>query len=144
MKVPDINLLLYAINSQAPNHRKAKLWLECSFSEPETIGFSWIVLLGVLRIGTNSRIFANPYPINDLLDLIDEWLNRPNVSIIEPTHVHFAVLRKLITPLNMTGNITSDAHLAAICIEHDATLYSADIDFAKFSGLRWVNPLDQP
>lgn len=137
----DANLLIYAVNADAPLHRKAKTWLEATLSGPETVGLSWTVLLAVLRLTTRSGVFANPLPVERAFDLVDSWLAQPTVVAVEPTAQHLRVLRDLLSPLGTGGNLTSDAHLAALAIEHGAELCSTDSDFARFPQLRWTNPL---
>jgi uncharacterized protein len=141
MKLLDVNLLLYAVDESSPFHNKAQTWLENSFSGPETIAFTWSVLLAFIRISTNARIFSHPLSAAQALDLVEGWLTRPNVTVVHPTDRHSAVLRELLEPLGAAGNLTTDAHLAAIAIEHGAELCSLDNDFSRFPGLLWINPL---
>ncbi len=141
MIIVDVNLLIYAVNRDAPMHRKAKSWLEAVISGTETVGLPWNVLLAFLRLTTRSGLFQKPLPVKSAFDLVDEWLKQPAVTVIEPTARHLTTLRDLILPLGTGGNLTSDAHLAALAIEHGAQLCSADNDFARFGRLRWRNPL---
>jgi toxin-antitoxin system PIN domain toxin len=141
VKVPDLNLLLYAIDAEAKSHERARAWLEETLSGTEEVGFAWTVLLGFARISTNPRIYEKPLAIEDALDVIDGWLAQPTAAVVEPTIRHAAVLRELLEPLGTGGNLVSDAHLAALAIEHGAELCSRDNDFARFSGVRWVDPL---
>ena len=141
MKLPDVNLLLYAYDSDSPRQVAAREWLEEMLSGTETVALSWAVMVGFVRIATNRAAFARPWNADAALDVVDEWLAQPVATVVHPTDRHPAVLRDLLTPLGTAGNLTSDAHLAALAIEHGATLYSADNDFSRFSGLRWVNPL---
>lgn len=143
MIIPDINLLIYAINSDTPHHEQAREWLENVFSGKETIGLAWIVILGFLRIVTNDRILPKPLPQNKAFEVIDSWISLPEVSLIGPTAQHWEIVKELLQPLGTAGNLTSDAHLAALAIEHSGCLYSTDIDFSRFSSLRWKNPLKQ-
>ena len=140
MIVPDANLLLYSVNSKAPLHRRAKDWLELVFSGSETIGLSWVSLLAFLRVSTNP-LFPHPLPVDRAFDQIERWLGQPNSAILHPGPRHGGILRQLLVPLGTAGNLTSDAHLAALAIEHGAQLCSADSDFARFAGLKWKNPL---
>lgn len=137
----DANLLIYAVNEQSPLHRKAKAWLETTLSGPETVGLSWTVLLAFLRLTTRAGVFKSPLTVDSSLDVIDSWLNQPAVVTVEPTAQHFRILRDLIAPLGTGGNLTSDAHLAALAVEHGAILCSTDADFARFPRVRWRNPL---
>ncbi|MBN1422357.1 MAG: type II toxin-antitoxin system VapC family toxin [Planctomycetes bacterium] len=141
MKLLDVNLLLYAVNEDAPLHARAKTWLEESLSGTETVGFTWSVLLAFLRLGTRTVVFPKPLRPQDAFDLIESWLDQPCAVVLQPTARHAQVLRDLLMPLGTAGNLTSDAHLAAVAIEHGAELLSCDNDFARFPGLRWVNPL---
>ncbi|MCW8139153.1 MAG: type II toxin-antitoxin system VapC family toxin [Planctomycetota bacterium] len=141
MKLVDANLLLYAINSDSPLHRPAREWLERTLSGTETVGFTWTVLLAVLRLSTRSVVFPSPLTLEQAFELVDSWLAQPCATILEPTDAHARVLRDLLLPVGAGGNLTSDAHLAAVAIEHGAELCSCDTDFARFPGLRWTNPL---
>jgi toxin-antitoxin system PIN domain toxin len=141
VKVVDLNLLLYAIDEESPQHEIARPWLEDVLSGTEEIGFAWIVLLGFLRISTNPVILERPLAPEEALDCIDGWLAQPSATVIHPTERHATHLRELLEPLGTAANLTSDAHLAALAIEHGGELCSADTDFARFAGLRWDNPL---
>ncbi len=137
----DANLLLYAINEDAPLHRRAKSWLEATLSGGETVGLPWTVLLAVLRLTTRAGIFLTPLTVQSAFEIIDTWLSQPSVTAVDPTAKHLRILRDLLLPLGAGGNLTSDAHLAALAIEYGAELCSADSDFARFPRLRWRNPL---
>jgi toxin-antitoxin system PIN domain toxin len=141
VKLPDVNLLLYAIDEQSPRHGRAHPWLEEVLSGTEQVAFAWVVLLGFLRISTNAAIFERPLGLDEALDYIDAWLWRPSAITVSPTIRHAGLLRDLLAPLGVGGNLTSDAHLAALAIEHGAELCSSDTDFARFEGLRWRDPL---
>jgi uncharacterized protein len=141
VKLPDVNLLLYAYDSDSPRQAAAREWLEETLSGTETVALAWAVMVGFVRIATNPAAFVRPWDVGDGLDVVDEWLAQPPVTVVHPTNRHAAVLRDLLQPLGAAGNLTSDAHLAALAIEHGATLCSCDNDFSRFSGLRWVDPL---
>ncbi|HEY7388091.1 MAG TPA: type II toxin-antitoxin system VapC family toxin [Bryobacteraceae bacterium] len=143
MIVVDVNLLIYSVNEDAPLHRKAKPWLEASLSGQETVGLPWIVLLAFLRLTTRVGLFRKPLPVETAFDLVDGWLQQPSVTVPEPTSRHLRIIRDLVLPLGTAANLTSDAHLAALAIEHGAELCSTDNDFARFDRLRWRNPLTQ-
>ena len=137
----DANLLIYAVNQDSPLHRKAKTWLEFAMSGPDTVGFSWNVLLAFLRLTTRPGLFRNPLPVETAFELIAGWLAEPSATVVHTGPRHLRILRELLLPMGTGGNLTSDAHLAALAIEHGAELCSSDNDFARFSGLRWRNPL---
>jgi toxin-antitoxin system PIN domain toxin len=141
MKIVDINLLMYAINKDAPLHVKAKKWLEESLTSDEPFGFAWIVILGFLRIVTNKRIMPVPLTFEVAIELMEDWLSQPTSLTIGPSHEHWSIFKELLTPLGMAANLTSDAHLAALAVEHGARLYSTNNDFNRFPGLRWINPI---
>lgn len=141
MRVPDANLLLYAYNAESPHHEKASTWLEGQLSGTETTAFAWLPVLAFIRLATHPRVLDRPKPVEAVLDIVNAWFAQPCATIIHPTERHASILRELIVPLGTGGNITNDAHLAALAIEHGAELCSADTDFARFPGLRWTNPL---
>lgn len=115
--------------------------MQAAFAGQETIALAWTVLLAFVRLTTKPQVMTSPLTSGEALDLIDGWLERPNTAVVHPTDRHAAVLRELLTPLGTAGNLVTDAHLAALCIEHGAELNSCDADFSRFSGLRWTDPL---
>jgi uncharacterized protein len=142
VKLPDLNLLLYAIDVEAPSHEQARVWLEDTLSGTEQVAFAWMVLLGFVRISTNPAVFDHPLDAEEALDYVDGWLSQPVATVIHPSERHAVLLRELLRPLGSAGNLTSDAHLAALAIEHGAELCSRDTDFSRFPGLRWRDPLE--
>ena len=142
MKIPDLNLLIYAVDGQAAEHDGALRWWNGALSGSETVGLAWSVLLGFLRLTTSSRIVRAPMNAAEALDYIDRWLDLEITTIVEPTSSHPRVLRDLLGGTGTAGNLVADAHLAALAIEHGAQLCSADRDFGRFNGLDWANPLD--
>jgi toxin-antitoxin system PIN domain toxin len=141
VKLPDINLLVYAADETASLHEPAMSWVEETLSGPETVALAWLVVIGFVRLVTNPRVFQRPWRVEQALDVVDGWLAQSAVTVVHPTERHTTVLRDLLRPLGSAGNLVSDAHLAALAIEHGATLCSCDNDFARFPGLRWVDPL---
>ena len=141
MKLVDVNLLIYAVNRDAPEHRKARRWLERTVSGGESIGFAWIVILAFLRVTTRPGILQKPLSQEVALGYIDEWLALPNVELVVPGDAHWRILSSLLRASGIMGNLTSDAHLAALALEHGADIYSADYDFQRFQGVNHVNPL---
>ena len=144
MILVDANLLIYAIDEDSPHHKAARRWVEGAFSGSTTIGISWTVILAFLRLTTRPGILKRPMAPEAALDFVDEWLALPSVEIVVPGERHWDVFRNLLEAAGTAGNLTSDAHLAALAIERGATVYSADTDFGRFLGLRHVNPLNQP
>jgi hypothetical protein len=143
MLVVDLNLLLYATNRDSADHEGARTWWESTLSGEEDVGLAWTVILGFVRISTHARILPRPLPVRRALGLVDEWMNQPPVHMIEPTDRHWGIFKQLLDPLGAAANLTSDAHLAALAIEHGARLCSTDRDFARFPHLKWTNPLER-
>jgi len=140
VKVVDVNVLLYAVNEDAPNHRAARVWLDGALSQGEPIGFTWPVLLAFLRLTTKSGLFPRPLSTNEATDVIEDWLGRPSAVVVEPTARHLQLLRGLLSESGTGGNLVSDAHLAALALEHGAGIVSFDADFGRFAGVRWTRP----
>ena len=142
MILVDVNLLLYAYDSSSDFHTKAKHWWEKKLSEPQQlVGISWTTLLAFIRITTNHRIFKQPLNIKEAINHVNNWLERPMVKLLNPTERHWTILSELILETHSIANHIPDAHLAALAIEHGATLCSADHDFARFKKIKWINPL---
>jgi toxin-antitoxin system PIN domain toxin len=139
--IPDINLLVYAYNSDAPDHRPARIWWEHALSGIKPVGLPWVVILGYLRLMTSRRILARPLLPSEAIAHIRSWLDQPQAQIIQPGPRHLDLLESLAGSAHVTGELTTDLHLAALAIEHQAELHSNDSDFSRFSGLRWFNPL---
>lgn len=139
--IPDVNLLVYACNSDAPDHRKAGAWWESALSGRGQVGLPWAVLLGFLRIMTSRRILIAPLTMSEAAVHVRSWLEQPHASIIIPGPLHLDLVEDLASRARATGELTTDLHLAALAIEHQAELHSNDADFSRFPGLRWKNPL---
>ena len=142
MYLVDVNILLYAVNERDPHSDVARGWLDEALDGPaRTVGMPWQNLLGFLRLATNSRVFARPLPVSDAWETVEEWVRRPAAWIPVPGQRHMAHLERVVRSANPTGNLIHDAHLAALASEHALTVVSADSDFAKFAGIKWMNPL---
>jgi toxin-antitoxin system PIN domain toxin len=137
----DANLLIYAVNKDLPQHKQARVWWEGALSGADDVGLPWVSLMAFLRICTNPRIFESPLSPEQTTGFIDEWFDRPNVSMVVPGPGHWAILRSLIRQVGTAGNLTTDAHIAALALEHGCTICSADNDFKRFPGLVHINPL---
>lgn len=140
MKLVDLNVLLYAVNRDAPCHDAVRSWWEAAVADDEPLGLPWIVLLGFLRLATSARVFAKPLTPGQAIERIDAWLSCRNVRLVHETEDHWRILKELLDRTGTAGNLTTDAHLAALAISLGATLASCDADFGRFSSLRWVNP----
>jgi uncharacterized protein len=141
VKIPDLNLLIYAVDESSPRHERAASWLVEILSGTEEVGFAWVVLLGFIRLTTHPSVFEHPLEADEACDYVDGWLGQPQAVTVMPGRRHAALLRELLEPLGTAANLTSDAHLAALAIEHGAELHSADADFSRFPGLLWRDPL---
>jgi len=139
--IVDLNLLVYAVNRDVPHHRAARAWWEERLAGREPVGLSWTVVLGFLRLTTHPSVMPRPLTPEQALAVVDGWLEQPCVRLTEPTERHWGILEDMLAPLGTAGNLTSDAHLAALAVEHGATLCSTDGDFGRFPHLRWKNPL---
>jgi toxin-antitoxin system PIN domain toxin len=138
----DANLLLYAINRDLPQHAHARAWWNQTLSGQKPVLLAWVVILAFLRISTSPRVFDRPLEIEVASAYVSEWLAIPAVRLVAPGVGHWSIFRQLVAQTGTNGNLTTDAHLAALAIERGASLYSADHDFKRFPGLVHVNPLD--
>ncbi len=143
MILVDANLLLYAHNASATQHTQAREWLEETIVKPEPFGLSWITILAFLRISTNPRAFPNPLTIEEAVEIINDLLDQPSTTLLEPGLNYWTILSDLLIATQSHGPLVMDAHLAALAIENNAVLCSADGDFARFPGLQFQNPLDE-
>jgi toxin-antitoxin system PIN domain toxin len=143
VKLLDLNVLVYAIDETAHHHRTARPFLADAMSSSETIGIPTAVAIGFVRLTTNPRVMVEPLDTATSIGVVTGWLSRPNVVVPGPTRRHFDILGELLAGLGTAGNLVSDAHLAALAIEHGAELCSYDHDFARFPGLDW-RPPDEP
>jgi uncharacterized protein len=138
--VPDANVLLYAVDTASVHHEDSLEWLERSLSGAEAVGFSWVVLLAFVRVSTNPAILPNALSADDATAQVQAWLAAPAAVVAAPTTRHPELLRGLLLESGTAGNLTTDAHLAALAIEHGAELVSYDRDFGRFRGLRHRRP----
>ena len=141
MILVDANLLIYPIDSDSPHHSEAKRIVERLFSGTVRVGLPWIVVLAFLRVTTNSRAVQRPIRAEQAIEFVDSWLDCPNAEVVGPGANHWPILRNLLRSTGTAGNLTSDAHVAALALEHGCDIYSGDHDFARFPGIRYVNSL---
>jgi toxin-antitoxin system PIN domain toxin len=142
--VIDANILLYAYDSASLDHEAARNWLEDALAGYEAVGLSWVTLLAFLRISTNPRARKDPYSLAEANAIVSQWLDRAIASVVHPGERHWEILKDLLVEGQASGRLVTDAHLAALAIEHGATLCSTDRDFTRFPGLRLLNPLKPP
>lgn len=141
MILADANLLIYAYDAASPRHEGARAWLEEALLGGELVLLPWASILAFIRITTNPRAFTAPFSIEEASEVISEWLAHPRVRVVGPTERHWEILGRLLTSGQARGPLVSDAHLAALAIEHGAELQTTDRDFTRFPGLRFRNPL---
>lgn len=142
MILVDANILIYAIDQSAPHHARARRWLEETLSGDTRVGLPWIVILAFIRLTTRPGVVRNPLLPDQALAFVDSWLQQPYVTAVGPGEHHWPIVSGLLRASGTAGNLTSDAHVAALALEHGATVVSADSDFARFSGVTHLNPLD--
>lgn len=141
MKIVDLNILLYSVNRDDPHHDVArKLW-ENLLSSNEPVGLAWITLVGFVRLVTHPSVFAKPQTTIQAIEGVTAWLDHSNTRLVTETEDHWQALQELLIEVRVTGNLATDAHLAALAISRGATLVSFDTDFGRFTRLRWENPL---
>lgn len=140
MILVDANLLLYAEDSLSEHHEAARSWWDEQLSGSGPVGLCWPVLTAFIRIGTNPRLQRRPLTLKEAVPRVQSWLDQPCVRLIQPTEAHWTIFQRLLRDGNATANLVSDAHLAALAVEHNCTLQSTDMDFARFKGLKWKNP----
>lgn len=141
MILVDANLLLYAYHPKAEQHEKSRTWLEAVLSGTDVVGFASLTLWAFVRISTNPRVFDNPLSASEAADAVSSWLDQPVSTILQPGERHWDILRAVARDGQAVGPLFMDAVLAAIAMEHGATLCTTDRDFARFPGLKWTNPL---
>jgi uncharacterized protein len=137
----DANVLIYAVDADSPHHLAARRWLEQALSGTRPIGLAWIVILAFLRLTTRAGILRHPLPPERAMAFVDEWLAQPYVVAVVPGEGHWTILRRLLRDSGTAGNLTSDAHLAAVALELGASVCSTDADFERFAGVERITPL---
>lgn len=140
MQLVDANVLLYAVNESDPKHETSRAWLDAALVGREAVGFDWTVLLAFVRLATRGGLFPDPLPVGETTARVQEWLAQPPSVVVEPTTRHAEVLAGLLEQVGAGGNLVADAHLAALAIEHAATVVTYDTDFARFAGVDWRPP----
>ena len=140
MNLVDANVLLYAVNEAEPRHEQARGWLDHSLGGSDTVGFAWVVLLAFLRLSTKAGLYPRPLSVGTAIGTVRAWVGDGPGIVVEPTPRHLDVLAGLLRSTGAGGNLTSDAHLAALALEHDATVVTYDSDFHRFAGVRWTEP----
>lgn len=141
MILVDANLLLYAEDSLSEHHEAARNWWDARLSSSDPVGLCWPVLNAFIRIATNARLHQRPLTLKEATGRVQSWLDQSCVRIIQPTEQHWVIFQQMLRSGNAVGTLVSDAHLAALAVEHNCVLHSSDADFSRFRGLKWKNPI---
>ncbi|MBI2894142.1 MAG: type II toxin-antitoxin system VapC family toxin [Deltaproteobacteria bacterium] len=141
MIVPDVNLLVYAHNSAAPLHQDARSWWEDLVNSEQPVALPWAVVFGFIRLVTHRSVLVEPLAPSEALAHVRSWTEQGSIGVLEPGPRHLTIVEGLFKATGVAGSLTTDTHLAALAIEHQAELHSNDADFGRFPGLRWRNPL---
>jgi hypothetical protein len=139
--VLDVNLLIYAYSTALPEHERARQWVEDAFSGDSLIGLPWQTISAFVRILTNPSLPGERFSTREMVEIVQEWTEQPNVRLLAPAERHWPLFRQMLIDGQVRGPMTTDAQLAALTIEYGGVLHTTDRDFARFPGLRWVNPL---
>jgi len=137
----DTNLLLYAENTLSEHHQAVRIWWDTQLSGAEPVCLCWPVLTAFIRVGTNLRLHRRPLSLKEAVERVQSWLDQPCVRMIHPGEQHWAIFQAMLRDGKAIGSLVSDAHLAALALEHNCVLQSTDADFARFKGLKWNNPI---
>ena len=141
MIIPDVNLLVYAYNHDAPYHATARQWWEDVLSGDEVVALPWEVLAGFVRLMTHSAVLVEPMEIATAFRHVRSWLSLPNVDVLGPGPRHLELFETALKQAGTGGNLVTDARIAALALEYQGEVHSNDADFGRFPGLRWRNPL---
>lgn len=141
MILVDANILIYAYNPAAEQHAAAKRWLEAAMAGPTPVRLAWVTVLAFVRIMTHPQVFRRPFSMSEAVEAVDSWLAQPSVAMLSPSDDHWPILRQVLMSGQASGPLSTDAHLAALAVEHGATLFTTDRDFARFPGVAAVDPL---
>ena len=139
----DANLLIYAYNPDSENHIRSKEWLEETLSGITPVKFAWQTILAFLRITTNIHVFREPFTSAEAARIVSDWFSQPAVNVVQPGERHWEILSQLLTEAQIQGPLVTDAHLAALALEHGLILCSHDTDFLRFKDLRLYDPLEK-
>ena len=141
MIVPDLNLLIYAYNDDAPLYASARSWWEGLMNGTERVGTPWVVAAGFVRLMTQPNVLNDPFTPDEAIDTVEEWFRLPHVAPLNPGTEHLRLMRGAVAAAGVGGDLVTDAHIAALAMEYQAEVHTNDADFGRFPGLRWRNPL---
>ncbi|HSK27454.1 MAG TPA: type II toxin-antitoxin system VapC family toxin [Jiangellales bacterium] len=141
MKLVDANVLLYAVNRDAPHHKVSRSWLDQALAGATSVGLAWVPLLAFVRLATKVGLFPRPLSVDGAMNQVDQWLAQPAAHLVQPGDRHASILAALLRDVGTGGNLVNDAHVAALAIEHRAAVVSFDNDFDRFGGVTWERPV---
>jgi toxin-antitoxin system PIN domain toxin len=141
MILVDANILLYAEDGLSEHHKAACTWWDAQLSGSEPVGLCWPVVNAFIRIGTNARLHQRPLTLTEATERVQSWFDQSCVRLLQPTDHHWPIFQEMLRSGKAVGNLVSDAHLAALALEHNCVLHSTDADFSRFRGLKWKNPV---
>lgn len=141
MILVDANLLLYAEDSRSEHHEAARIWWDERLCGVDPEALCWPVLNAFVRISTNARLHQRPLLLKEAISRVQSWFDQSCVRVIHPGEQHWVIFQQMLRGGNAVGNLVSDAHLAALAVEHNGVLYSTDAGFSRFRGLKWRNPI---
>lgn len=142
MRVVDTNVLVYSVDARSPQHRASIQWLDSALDGADDVGFSWNALLGFVRLTTNPRVFPSPLTASEAMAQVHDWLAAPSAHMLNPGPQHAEILERLLVARGAAANLVNDAHLAALALEHRASVVTYDSDLARFDGVRAISPDD--
>ncbi len=141
MILADVNVLIYALRPDAPQHARSRAWVRQAVeARDRSFGVSRLVLSSIVRITTNRKTFPDPETVDEAFSYCHWLMSRPNSVMLEPGERHWSIFERLCYETNTTGPRVTDAWLAALAIEHECEWVTFDRDFARFPGLRWSVP----
>lgn len=135
----DTNILIYAAHAGGAHHARTTAWLQGTIADHQVLGVPWVTILGFIRISTNPRVFPSPFTGDEACTVVTVLMSHPAVSVVEPTPRHLSVLTGLLRDSGTAGNLTTDAHIATLALEHRAKVASFDRDLGRF-GVEVVVP----
>jgi len=142
MIVPDLNMMIYAYNRQAPLHKAAQIWWKELSQGEEAVGLPWVVINGFIRLMSQRGVLESPLSPTAASDFVEDWLAHSHITPLNPGELHWPHFRRYLAIPGAGPNLVTDAHIAALAVEHEAEVHTNnDSDFTRFPGLRWRNPL---
>lgn len=136
MVVVDANVLIYAHWEYFPQNDEAKDWLATALVGSERVGFAGITLVAYLRLATSGKFLSPALPMAAACGQIEACLAAPAATYLGDGPRTWPLVRSQLLDYRVRGNLTNDAYLAALALEHGATVVTFDRDFARFANVR--------